>query len=118
MALSESSLWLRGPDWLHSTDGLLDPPEVPMETTIPEDCQCEMKRESLTLSLIAVGETGKPRLSQIIDPEKYSSSHHLFRVTALVLKFVSCLRERVSHKGPLPQSSVLLTRSDLSEARL
>ena len=117
MALSESSLWLQGPHWLHSKECLPDSPNDPMENTIPDNCYCEMKHKNLILSLMAV-ETYNPRLSQVIDPERYSLSNRLFHVTALVLKFVSCLRERVSHVGSLPPSSVSLAQSDPDQARL
>ena len=93
---------------------LLDLLDVPMETTVPDDRQCEMKRKKLTLSLIAM----ETQLSHIIGPGRHSSSRHLSRVTALLLKFISCLHERVGHAGPLPQSSISLTQSNLDKAKL
>ena len=80
--------------------------------TVPDDCQCEMKRRDLTTLLVTV-ETHKPNLTEIINPERYSSSHKLFHVTALMLKFISRLRGRVTRDGPLPSSDVILTPSDL-----
>ena len=113
--LTESSLWLQGPDWLYSKEFPLDGPDVaPLETTVPDGCQCEMKRKDLTHSLVTV-EVQRPSLSELIIPERYSSSYRLFHVTALVLKFISCLRDRV---GPSTPSSNILTQSDLDKARL
>ena len=85
-ALSESSIWLSGPNWLwHRTEEL-----VMSEIGVPEECLGEMKRKDLTCSLVAAGTT-KPSesLSQVICPERYSSSSHLFRVTALVFRFIA-----------------------------
>ena len=83
----------------------------PSDTTVPDDCQCEMKRRDLTTSLVTV-ETHKPSLTEIINPERYSSSHRLFHVTALVLKFISRLRGRVTRDGPLPLSDVIHTHAE------
>ena len=100
-ALTESSIWLRGPEWLSSKTCSLDVSDVgPSDTTVPDDCQCEMKRRDLTTSLVTV-ETHKPSLTEIINPERYSSSHRLFHVTALVLKFISRLRGRVTRDSTI-----------------
>ena len=116
--LTESSIWLKGPEWLISKTCSLDVSDVgPSDTTVPDDCQCEMKRRDLTTSLVTV-ETHKPNLTKIINPKRYSSSHKLFRVTALMLKFILHLRGRVTRDGPLPSSDVIITPSDLDEARL
>ena len=116
--LIESSLWLQGPEWLSSRNFPLDSSNVPIETEVPGDCQCEMKKGKLTHSLVA-GETHVPNLSQVILPERYSSSHRLFRVTALVLKFISRLRGRHDHaRPPSPPNKVLLTKTDIDKAKL
>ena len=92
---------VEGPEWLSSKTCSLDVSDVgPSDTTVPDDCQCEMKRRDLTTSLVTV-ETHKPSLTEIIDPERYSSSHRLFRVTALVLKFISRLRGRVTRDSTI-----------------
>ena len=88
--LSESPLWLNGPDWLwyksskrEETDEDTSPPDV------PEECQREMKRKNLPSCVVAINTAEPPvDMSQVICPKQYSSSHRLFRVTALVLRFV------------------------------
>ena len=83
-ALSESSDWLNGPDWLwhkSSTE------EVEEDPTVPGVPQKEMKRKDLIDSTVAVNTTEvSTDLSQVVSPKRYSSSHRLFRVTALILK--------------------------------
>ena len=53
-----------------------------------------MKRKELTHILTTIS-SNNVNLSQIIKLEDYSSSHRLFRVTALVLKFVDCIHDRL-----------------------
>ena len=96
-ALSESSIWLSGPNWLwHQTEEL-----VMSEIGVPEECLGEMKHKDLTCSLVAAGTT-KPSesLSQVICPERYSSSSRLFRVTALVFRFIARLRKPSHSSDP------------------
>ena len=99
-ALSESSVWLNGPDWLwhkSSTEEVEEDPTVP---GVPEECQKEIKRNDLIGSTVAVNTTElSTDLSQVVSPERYSSSHRLFRVTALILRFVRRLRGG-SHQTP------------------
>lgn len=103
-ALFESSIWLTGPDWLcdqseeQQSSGL-------SESDVPEECQPEMRRKSLTCSLVAVGTTSSPvDMCEVISPERYSSSNCLFRVTALVLKFVARLQKQ-PHDSPSSELS-------------
>ena len=111
-ALSESSIWLPGPNWLwHQTE------EVDVsEIGVPEECLGEMKHKDLTCSLVATGST-KPseKLSQVICPEHYSSSSRLFRVTALVFRFIARLRKPFHSSDPLnPEVST----EEINQARL
>ena len=69
------------------------------------------------MSLVTM-QTHRLSMTKIINPERYSSLHRLFRVTALVLKFISRLRGRVSGVESQSPSDAILTRSDLHEARL
>ena len=116
MTVSES-FWLQSPHWLHSADCLPGSGDSPVETTIPDDCHPEMKRKDPTMSLIAV-ETCKPRVCCTIDPDRYSSSDCLFRVTAAVLRCISYLHKRVGHARSPSTSIDSPTRSDLAQARL
>ena len=111
-ALSESSIWLSGPNWLwHWTE------EVDMsEIGVPEECLSEMKPKNLTCSLVAAGTT-KPSesLSQVICPEHYSSSSCLFRVTALVFRFIARLW-KPSHSSDRMNPEV--STEEINQARL
>ena len=86
-------LWLHRPDWLHYSEELQDDP-VPTPS-VPEECRCEMKRKD-SVHLLATIQGHSTCLSQLIDPERYSSAYRLFKVTGLVLKFVRHHRKRVS----------------------
>lgn len=111
--LFESSIWLTGPDWLcdqseeQQSSGL-------SESEVPEECQPEMRRKSLTCSLVAVGTTSSPvDMYEVISPERYSASNCLFRVTALVMKFVAHLQ-----KQPHDSPSSELSANEINLARL
>ena len=76
--LADTPQWLHGPDWLHSIEELL---EEPTSLSVPEECRHEMRYRNAVHSLIALQNHSTPCLSQLIDPEQYSSTYHLFRVT-------------------------------------
>ena len=102
--LKTSRIWLKGPQWL------CGPPEnypKVRETKeiveLSDECMREMRvrvplQDGTTLTLVAVekvqdNEATKVRnLSEIINCEHFSDSTRLFRVTALVFKFVALLR--------------------------
>ena len=73
--LAETPLWLRGPEWLHSSEDL---PEDQTPLSVPEGCVCEMKRKDAVHSLVTLHDHSTPRLSEIIDPASDSSTYHLF----------------------------------------
>ena len=76
----------------------------------------EMKRKDLTCSLFVAGTT-KPseNISQVLCPEHYSSSSRLFRVTALVFRFIARLR-KLFHSSDPPNSEV--STEKINQARL
>ena len=86
-----SDLWLNGPDWLSTSEDLLEGAEV--ETTAPEECRQEMKSKNAAHSLLT--SSGRPCIGQLIDCENFSSLDRLLRVTALVLKFTRLLCQKV-----------------------
>ena len=115
--LAETPLWLEGPHWLYSKDCPLGELNAdPTETSLPDDCRDEMKHKELTHSLVAV-EDRRPSLNQLIHLEDYSSSYRLFRVTALVLKFVYLTRSRLNGTQPPSDIRSVITPSDLEQAR-
>lgn len=114
--LAETPFWLEGPVWLHSQEALLDPNPNSSELEMPTDRGNEMKRGEPTLSLVTIENRGS-HLSELIDPEQYSSPYSLLRVTAIVLKFVHCLRRRADNVD-LPTASTLISPSDNDQAKL
>ena len=110
--LADTSLWLHGPEWLHHSEGLQE--ESNLVRSLPEECKCEMKQRDAAHSLVNAQVPNTFRLSQVIDPERYSSTYHLFRVTGRVLNFIRGLRGRRDHPGPDAPSPL----SDFEQARL
>ena len=113
--LANTPLWLDGPSWLRSHEGL--PEELALSLSVPEECKHEMRRKDATHSLLTFEEGRAPHLSQLIDPEQYSSTYRLFHVTGLVLKFIRCLRGRASN-ATSDTSTDALSLSDFDQARL
>ena len=105
-ALPECPLWLNGPDWLwHKTGSAHN--EDSLAPNMPEDCWREMKGSDPMSSIVAVNAvTLLTDMGQVIDLRRYSSSHHLCRVTALVLRFVARLREgaKLTHATVQPST--------------
>lgn len=97
-ALVNTPLWLDGPDWLYKDGPTNDDTDI-TEVPTPDDCLHEMKRKEPAHSLVTLADDTPTTsgLSHLIPSEQYSSSHHLFRVTALVLKFIHCLRSRANN---------------------
>ena len=112
--LAESPLWLHGPDWLYSHEELL---EEFTPLSIPEECRCEMKSKHATHSLVTSKDHSGHRLSELIDPQRYSSTYRLFRVTGLVFKFVRCLRSHAGRVTSDTHTNVPL-KSDFHQAKL
>ena len=100
--LSVNYLWKNGSEWLKTSINVAQLPEE-----IPELCVTELKATSqgAVHNLLT---TQPPSIGQIIDIQRFSSIHKLYRVTAYVLKFIKLLRKQVkSHE---------ITQTELSEA--
>ena len=113
--LATTAIWLNGPDWLYEDN---DPGDDGADIPVPDDCQQEMKRNSAAHSLVTAvdGTPGSP--SSLIPLEQYSSSQRLFRVTALVFKFVHHLRSRASNSVSQPPTNTPLSLEHIDQARL
>ena len=68
---------LHGPDWLYYSEELQDDP-VPT-LSVPEECRCEMKRKDSVHLLATIQDHSTFCLSQLIDPQHYSSAYRLFK---------------------------------------
>ena len=104
-ALMNSPLWLDGPDWLYRKDD-------------PTRSEVQGAHSLITLMSDSPNDTSgsshdTPGLSHIIPPERHSSSYRVFRVTALVLKFVHCLRSRVNGPKSQPAPKTLFDQARL-----
>ena len=87
------------------------------ETELPDQCRSEMRRRDLVHSFVAA-DTNKPNLSQLIKSEDYSSTHRLYRVTAMALKFVHQVRNRIRNPMPPSTTDTIVTSSVIHKAKL
>ena len=105
-------IWLYGPCWLSKDTIQTDTASYmcEREDSVPEECRCEMKVNNHHSLLMAASTT--ERNSPVLSCEVYSNLQHLFRVTALVMKFLTILKARKQGEG----ISGTLTATDVSEA--
>ena len=91
--LSFSKLWRNGPEWLKTE---LECRSLESDTDIPEQCMVELKMGNrsdaqhsyLTQQIFGIG--------CIINSERFSTAHKLYRVTAYILKLI--------HLGHVPRT--------------
>ena len=102
MDLAVSKLWQYGPEVLQYD--IVTP--LPLE--IPEACAKELKSSETICLLTPLNTT---TVSNVVECDKYSSVHKLYRIKALVLKFVNVLQ----HKSA--DSSHDLTQNYLARAK-
>ncbi len=118
-ALSESSIRLNGPDWLWNKT--IEENVNEEDVSEPEDCKVEMKSKDSTHSLVAIG-TGahsEMNLDKIICITRHSSAYRLFRVTALVLRFIALMFRLVNrHTKSMPSSEAQISTEEIERAKL
>ena len=102
MDLAVSKLWQYGPEVLQQDI------VTPLPSEIPEACAKELKLRETTCLLAPMNTA---TVSTVVDCDKYSSVHKLYRITALVLKFADVLK----HKST--DSSHELTPNYLARAK-
>ena len=115
-ALRDSKLWWDGPYWLKK------PKEWPNQSQtedVPEECVDEMKgrpqnRDIMNTATLLVT-ANELDLEKVIKTSDYSSAERLFRVTALVLRFINKLK--VASKGQ-SERGVTPDVSELTEVEL
>ena len=81
--LAVSKLWQYGPEVLQHDI------VTPLPLVIPEACAKELKSSETICLLTPINTT---TVSNVVECDKYSSVHKLYRITALVLKFVDMLK--------------------------
>ena len=124
--LVNNKMWWEGPNWLRESPEHYPKAQASDEPAdLPDECTKEVRarqqtRENHTHGTVLVNaaqETATHRstkLLEVIDCARYSTCTKLFRVTALVLKFVSILKERRDKSRSAPGE---LSSKEISEAR-
>lgn len=110
--LTRNHLWLNGPAWLSTSQDL--PDEMDTDTKVPDECRQEMKSKKAAHSLI-VAQVHGPHMGQLMSCGSFGSLHRLLRVTALVLRFVRLLCQKVRKSS---ESAPTDGTSDIDRARL
>ena len=91
--LSFSKLWRNGPEWLGPDFECC--PQM-SDDGMPEQCTVELKtgnRSELPHTLLTHQTLG---IGHVVDCERFSTTHKLYRVTAYVLKFIQLLKKVIS----------------------
>ena len=93
--LKNSSLWWAGPEWLKGS-----PESYPLQLAPQElesdECLKEVCKKQITLQVSANKFNHiHVNLDEVISADRYSSCNHLFRVTALVLRFIHNLKAKI-----------------------
>ena len=91
-AFLHSDLWLHGPQWLTNRSMWPEWSETP-QVSVPSS------------TLLTVTKRNPPQPEPSIDISRFSSYHHLIRVTGLVLRFTTNLRAKVTGHTLLKSSS-------------
>ena len=91
--LSISELWRSGPEWLRF--GTECQPLMCCDD-IPDQCMTELKARSRPVLPHALLTQQTAGIALVIDCERFSNSHKLYRVTALVLKFIQLLKKQAT----------------------
>ena len=93
--LKNSSLWWDGPEWFkgpaESYPLQLAPQELESDECLKEVCE---KQITLQVSANKFNRV-HVNLDEVISVDRYSSCHRLFRVTALVLRFIHNLKAKI-----------------------
>ena len=92
--LKSNQLWWRGPWWLSEPKKSWPKSEECLES-ITEECRTELKKAQAleaTEETVLLASTGRPDLEACIPITDFSCCDKLFRITALVLRFVRNLK--------------------------
>ena len=91
--LSLSKLWRNGPEWLKTK---LEGCPSRSDTDIPGECLVELKASNQSNKLHSLLTCEISGNGCMIDSERFSTTHKLYRVTAYILKFVQLLKKQVT----------------------
>ena len=100
--ITSSDLWWKGAPFLEKEE--VHWPNLPncpiRENAVPEEAVKELKKESASeiSRVMTVSVQCSPSISEVIQPERFSSLSKLVRVTVLVLKFIQRIKKKtVTH---------------------
>ena len=115
-ALSENEKWLHGPEFLKCPADMW--PKLPHLTSLVDEAALtEIFKTLLAVTQSLVSLTDIPfslaKIELIMDCSRYSTMVKLWRVTALVLRFVRKLKQEINDRG-----TELLSADDLREAKI
>ena len=117
--LASSELWWFGPKWLSLPENPVEEPAY--LDVMPSECQEEMKVKDKTITdqktqSMLVMQGPKASLSNIIACKEYSCLYRLLKVTAIVVKFITLLKSRISATNPPINPKV--TGTDIERAQV
>ncbi len=110
--LSNSAIWLRGPEWLRETGVQFDHGDM---DEMPKACESEQKKAKEMHNLLApVSEPSQVRIGALIKCDDFSSKERLLHLTARVLKCARVWKCRIKKVDADITSEVTL--ADIQEA--
>lgn len=109
--LSNSTLWLHGPEWLQN--GSISPDHCGV-SEMPEACRMEQKKSGETHNLLTASTAaGEVKIGELIKPDDFSSKERLLNLTARVIKCARIWKQKSKPTEDLPDT---ITPADLQEA--
>ena len=86
-------MWQDGPEWLRTG---IERNQSLLDTDISDEYKVELKtaNKDTPLHVLLTQQTGW--IGHIVDSERYSTTHRLYRVTATILKFIQLLKRQVT----------------------
>ena len=115
--IASSDLWWKGPPFLVEEEDQW--PRLPTSTnnrnTVPREAAEELKqanlREGSSVLAVTVQAPQSANISEVVQPNRFSSISKLIRVTALVLKFINAIRRN-------PGGHSEITAEEMDTARI
>lgn len=115
--LSVNSTWWNGPSFLLRPESEWPKPRPTQEGNELAQQEATKNTHEITHSMINTSSDRlAPNIEAIIDIKRFGNQTKLLRVTALVVKFIAKLKNRVRRKETRESTKELLTASELNDA--